>query len=145
MSQARTEVVRRALRPEELSAFVADARHGAQTLFVGCVRSPHEGREVSAVTYDAFEPLASAVLARIAAEACGRFGARVAAAHRLGRLSVGEASVAVAAGAAHRAEAFAACRYVIDEVKTRLPVWKKEHDLDGGSEWLSGHLLQARR
>src|SRR5438105_2970284 len=85
-----------------------------------------DARRVPAVSYDCFAPLAEKELARIAASAERRWPVRVAAAHRVGRLTVGELSVAVAAGSAHRAEAFEACRFVIDEIKHRLPVWKKE-------------------
>jgi molybdopterin synthase catalytic subunit len=97
------------------------------------------------MTYDGFEPLAAKVLQEIASEAQARWRVRVAAAHRLGRLEVGEASVAVACGSAHRAEAFEACRYVVEEIKRRLPIWKKEHFADGRSEWLEGHALAEVR
>ncbi len=133
-------------RPLELSALfeaVSDPAHGGQASFVGTVRDHHEGHDVLAVTYEAFEPLAKKVLAEIALEAGRRHGAKVAAAHRLGKLAVGQASVAVAASAVHRAEAFAACREVIEEIKKRLPVWKKEHYVDGDSAWLSGCALHA--
>jgi molybdopterin synthase catalytic subunit len=122
---------------------VADPRHGAQALFVGVVRDLHEGRRVAAVTYDAFPPLAERELAAIAKEAEGRFQARIAAGHRIGRLEVGESSVVIAAGSEHRAEAFEACRYVIEQIKKRLPVWKKEHGADGSARWLDGCALRG--
>lgn len=132
-----------------LTSFAGAPGHGAVAVFIGVVRDLHEGRSVEAVSYDAFEPLAAKTLAAIAREAAERFGAVVAAEHRLGRLLVGEASVAIAAGSPHRAEAFDACRWVIEEIKRRLPVWKQEHYADGGSSWLEGcslrHQPKAKR
>lgn len=129
------------IRSGDLVACVAEYGCGAQALFVGSVRDTNEGRAVRAVTYDAFRPLALKELQDIAREAGERWSARVAVVHRLGRLEVGDASVAVAAAAPHRAEAFGACRYVIDEIKERLPVWKKEHYAEGESRWLEGCSL----
>ncbi len=137
----KTWIAEEPLKPEELQASVLDQGHGAMALFVGIVRATHEGRRVSAVSYEAFKPLAEKVLARIVREAERRFGARVAAAHRLGRLKVGEASVIVAAGSPHRGEAFEACRAAIEEIKARLPVWKKELYINGESRWLKGCSL----
>lgn len=135
--------------PLDLAALcraVSSPKHGAAASFVGVVRSPHAGRIVKAVTYDCFAPLAEKELARIAARAEKRWPARVAVAHRVGRLRVGEASVAIAAGSAHRAEAFESCRYVLEEIKHRLPVWKKEHYAKGDGRWLPGCALgRAKR
>ena len=122
-------------------AAVADPSCGAQMLFLGVVRDDDNGRAVTAVTYDGFRPLAAKELDRIALEASERFGARVAAVHRLGRLEVGETSLAVAAASPHRDAAFAACRWVVDEIKKKLPVWKKEHYADGKASWLEGCAL----
>lgn len=129
------------IRPEELLYLVAKPGHGATNLFTGAVRDHHEGRVVRAVTYDCFRPLAEKVLAAIAEEAASKFKAHVAVAHRVGRLDVGEISVAIAAGSAHRGEAFAASREVIEQIKVRLPVWKKEHYVDGDGAWLDGCAL----
>jgi len=138
-----TGVTRGALRPERLCAFARDREHGAVALFEGDVRASNRGRKVISVDYDGFRPLTERVLAGIAVRAGARWGARVAVWHRLGTLRVGQASVAVAAGAAHRAEAFGACREVIEAVKHRLPVWKLERYSDGGRHWLRGHGLRA--
>ena len=135
-------VTERPLRPEEMLDIVSDPHHGAQALFIGVVRARHEGRVVSSVTYDAFAPLAEKVLGEISAEASKRFSARIAVGHRLGTLDVGETSVIVAAGSEHRGEAFDACRFVIEQIKTRLPVWKKEHGSDGSQRWLDGCALR---
>jgi molybdopterin synthase catalytic subunit len=141
MDRAFAEISRSPIRLEPLAAFVADDAFGAQSFFVGVVRNENGGRRVEAVTYEGFEPLACKVLRSIGAEAAERWGAKLAAVHRLGRLGVGEASVAVAAGAAHRAEAFEACRWAIDEIKRRLPIWKREHYAGGHSAWLEGREL----
>ena len=88
--------------------------------------------------YEAYEPLARRAFDRIAAEITERWpGVRLALHHRIGRLEIGEASVAIAAASAHRADAFAACRYAIERVKQIVPIWKREH-FDGGDVWLEG-------
>ncbi|MDP3543729.1 MAG: molybdenum cofactor biosynthesis protein MoaE [Elusimicrobiota bacterium] len=133
------------LDPAALCRAVSSPKHGALASFVGTVRSVHAGRRVKAVSYDCFVPLAEKELARIKAAAEKRWPARVAVAHRTGRLKVGEASVAIAAGSGHRAEAFEACRFVIEEIKRRVPVWKKEHYLKGDGRWLAGCALHRRR
>jgi len=131
------------VRIEDVLAAVADEAHGAHMLFLGVVRNLDKGREVEAVTYDCFRPLAQKELALIAREASERFGVRIAAVHRLGRLGVGETSLAVAAASPHRDAAFAASRWVVDEIKRRLPVWKKEHYAGGDAHWLEGCGLIA--
>jgi molybdopterin synthase catalytic subunit len=124
-------------------ARVAASGNGAQTLFLGVVRDVHEGKRVLAMSYDCFVPLARKVLAEIAAETAGRWpGVRVAVVHRVGRLEVGEASVAIAIGSPHRAASYEASRHVIEELKARTPIWKQEHHEDGSSEWLDGRELR---
>ena len=94
--------------------------------------------------YDAYIEMAEKTLHAIVAEAEALPGTgRVAAVHRIGELKVGEVSVAIAASAPHRAEAFAACRYVIEEIKKRLPVWKQERYVSGGTQWLPGEVSNA--
>ena len=101
----------------------ADPEHGGLVTFVGTTRRESDLRAVRALVYEAYEELALRELQTIAEEAAARFGARIALAHRTGRVSVGEASVAVAASAPSRPDAFAACRYAIDELKSRAPIW----------------------
>jgi molybdopterin synthase catalytic subunit len=126
-------------------ARVAASGNGAQTLFLGVVRDLHEGKPVVGMSYDCFTPLARKVLGEIAAEAAQRWpGVRVAVIHRVGRLDVGEASVAIAIGSPHRAPSYEASRYVIEELKARTPIWKQEHHPDGSSEWLDGRELRPR-
>ena len=90
--------------------------------------------------YESYQGMAERVLSDIAAEAVARIGeARIAVAHRIGDLQVGEISVGIAISTPHRAEAYVASRYIIEEIKKRLPVWKAEHYASGETEWLGGH------
>ncbi|MCA9752483.1 MAG: molybdenum cofactor biosynthesis protein MoaE [Gemmatimonadetes bacterium] len=122
-----------------LTTFVGTPASGAVVSFAGVVRDHHEGRSVLRIEYSAAEPLALAKLADVAREGLALPGVhRVAVAHRIGLLEVGEASVIVAASAAHRADAFAAARLLIDRIKEIVPVWKREHFADGAREWAPG-------
>lgn len=126
-------------KPIDLAALVAAAsapERGGVATFLGLVRNHHEGRGVQRLEYSAYEPMADAEAARIVAEAQGRWPVRVALQHRLGTLKVGDAAVGVAAAGAHRDEAFEACRYVIEETKRRVPIWKKEFFADGAVCWV---------
>jgi molybdopterin synthase catalytic subunit len=131
-----------------LVAAVADPDHGGTATFIGTTRREGGAREVAELRYEAYEELAEAELAAIAAEAEARYGARVAVAHRVGAVAVGEPSVAVAASAGHRREAFAACRYAIDALKARAPIWKRTVYADGEATWVDGcavpHAAGAR-
>lgn len=122
-------------------ASVADLRSGATVVFLGTVRDHAPGREgVTHLEYEAYREVVESKIAEIVAEARGRWPVLgVAAVHRVGTLEVGEASVAVAASSAHRADAFAAARFLIDELKARAPIWKKEH-WPGGAEWVREDL-----
>jgi molybdopterin synthase catalytic subunit len=109
---------------------------GGVAIFLGIVRDNADGRPVEGLSYEAFEPMALREFELIANEVCDRFGdVRIAIVHRTGDLRVGEISVAVLAAAEHRAVAFEACRYAIDQLKARAPIWKKERYADGGSQW----------
>jgi molybdopterin synthase catalytic subunit len=119
-----------------LIAEVSSPERGGVATFLGLVRNHHEGRTVLRLEYSAYGPMAEAECARIVAEAQARWRVGVAVRHRVGLLAVGDVAVAVAAGSAHREEAFAACRYVIEEVKRRVPVWKREHYADGTVVWV---------
>ena len=117
---------------------------GAIDLFLGVVRDHNQGSAVSGMHYDAYPEMAERVLREIVAEAVSQAGVgKVAAVHRIGELRVGEISVAIAASAAHRAAAFAACRYVIEQIKQRLPVWKQERYVGGAESWLAGEVPHA--
>jgi molybdopterin synthase catalytic subunit len=124
--------------PEQLRLALADPSCGGYAAFEGWVRDCNEGERVRGLEYEAFEALGVREGERIIAEAVERFGvAHAACVHRIGSLSVGELAVWVGVSAAHRDEAFRACRYIIDEVKHRLPIWKKEHYLNGDSGWVN--------
>lgn len=115
-----------------------DAAHGAVVTFLGTVRGENQGRRVVCLEYEAFEPLAIKAFAAIRDETSSRWpSSRVAFHHRVGRLELGEVSVAIAASSPHRAEAFAACRYVIERIKQIAPVWKREF-FEGGDVWIEG-------
>jgi molybdopterin synthase catalytic subunit len=126
------------IAPEQLRLTLADPSCGGYAAFEGWVRDSNEGERVRGLEYEAFEVLGVREGERIIAEAVERFGvAHAACVHRVGSLAVGELAVWVGVTAAHRDEAFRACRYIIDEVKHRLPIWKKEHYLNGDSGWVN--------
>jgi molybdopterin synthase catalytic subunit len=125
--------------PAEVLARVGSQVDGAVVLFLGIVRDHAEGRSVNGMRYDAYVEMAEPILADIAAEAAARLSTdRLAVVHRTGDLAIGDVSVAIAVSSPHRAEAYDASRYVIEEIKTRLPVWKKEHYADGEARWVEG-------
>ena len=123
--------------PIDLTALhAATSQDGALCVFVGIVRDYNDGRAVSYLEYEAYEEMALALMQEIADELQQRWPVtNVRLVHRLGRLEIGEPSVAVAVTAAHRAEAFAACRHAIDTLKATVPIWKKEFYADG-SRWI---------
>ncbi|MBA3344765.1 MAG: molybdenum cofactor biosynthesis protein MoaE [Gemmatimonadales bacterium] len=120
----------------ELVAEVTAPEHGGIATFLGTVRNHHGGRGVLRLEYSAYIPMAEAECARIAAEAAARWSVAVALRHRIGRLEVGDAAVAIAVASAHRDEAFVGCRYAIEEVKRRVPIWKQEFYSDGTVAWV---------
>jgi molybdopterin synthase catalytic subunit len=119
-----------------LLAGLESPAHGGVASFLGQVRDHQDGRVVSRLEYAAYGPMAEEECTRIVAEAEARWPVRVALAHRVGMLEIGDIAVAVAAAGAHRDEAFAACRCVIEEVKRRVPIWKKEFYQDGAVQWV---------
>jgi len=120
-----------------LTREVAAGDRGAVSIFLGTVRNSNEGRAVNGIDYSAYDAMAVAEMNRIADEASERFrGVAIALEHRIGTLQVGDVSVAIACAHAHRAQALDANRYVIEELKRRVPIWKREHYLDGTSEWV---------
>lgn len=126
------------LDPAALQRALADPRAGACVTFEGWVRNRNEGQPVLALEYEAYAPLAEKEGERILVEARARFSlVGAAAVHRVGQLQLGELAVWVGVTAEHRGAAFDACRYIIDEAKARLPVWKKEHYASGATAWIN--------
>ena len=125
--------------PIDLAPLIAGVQapeRGGVASFLGLVRNHHGGRAVLRLEYSAYAPMAEAECARIVAEAEGRWQVALALRHRVGSLAVGDVAVAAAAASGHRDEAFAACRYVIEEVKRRVPIWKREYYADGTEVWV---------
>jgi molybdopterin synthase catalytic subunit len=129
-------IVRRPIDLAALDRAVRDPRAGAVVTFVGTTRNENAGRRVRRLEYEAFASMATKEMRRLAVEATRRWGLRkVAVAHRIGVVPVGEASVAIAVASGHRGEAFEACRWLIDRLKEIVPIWKKEH-YRGGELWI---------
>lgn len=137
LTMATVQLTQDVIDIDAVSRSVEAAEFGAVVTFAGNVRDNARGQGVLYLEYEAFEPLALKELTRIAQQAEIKWEARCAVTHRLGRLEIGECSVAAAAAAAHRAEAFEACRWIIDTLKSRAPIWKKEYFV-GGSHWIEG-------
>ena len=141
-------ITRRAIALDPLRRAVRDPAAGAVVVFLGTTRSENAGRRVIRLEYEAFASMAIAEMRRLAEQATRRWGLRrVAMAHRIGRVPVGEASVAIVVSAGHRAEAFAACHWLIDRLKEIVPIWKREH-FHGGQVWIGaqqGRPAPARR
>ena len=126
--------------PDALIRHVRTGADGAIVTFDGCVRNQSHGRRTLYLDYEAYESMALAKMREIAAEVRAKFPIdRVAVAHRLGRLEIGETSVFIAVSAPHRAAAFDACRYAIDTLKRSVPIWKKEY-FEDGAVWADGEL-----
>lgn len=125
--------------PIDANALIANVMRpsdGAYVLFEGVVRNHHEGKAVESIFYDAYRPMAEKEMEKIVAEVTSQFPeVALAVLHRLGHLIVGDSSIAIVASSPHRAEAFAACRLVIDRIKETVPIWKKERGPDG-EEWV---------
>ncbi len=140
----RTAIVDHPLDPAALLAEVASTASGASTLFVGTVRRVNDGRDVTGIDYTAYGAMAEREMAAIAGEAAARFGTeRIVVEHRVGTLTLGEASIVIAVSHARRAAAMDAQRYLIEEIKKRVPVWKREHYADGTREWVDPTAARA--
>ena len=134
--------------PIDVGSLVSDFRpsDGALCLFLGVVRNENAGRTTTSIEYEAYGEMAEAEMARIAESLARDFpGVRLRMVHRVGRLGVGDPSVAIAAASPHRAEAFAACRAAIDRIKTTVPIWKKEFHPDGSSDWVDPTAVSSKQ
>ena len=133
----RVAIVSREITPAALIAEVQSVEFGAISLFVGTVRDTNDGRNVTAIDYSAYTEMAESELEKIIAEAQDRFGVTaLVVEHRVGALALGDVSVAIAAAHAHRGPALESTRFVIEEIKKRVPIWKREHYIDGRREWV---------
>ena len=133
----RSAIVTRALDPAALLAECARDANGAGILFVGTVRDVNDDRAVTGIEYAAYTAMAERELASIVRETAERFGTEdVVIEHRVGTLTIGEASVVIACAHPRRASAFEAARFAIEELKRRVPIWKREHYADGAREWV---------
>jgi molybdopterin synthase catalytic subunit len=143
MARTKTIVTDAPINLNGVMKWAPDSKHGAGNIFVGFVRDLNMGRSVVAVEYDCFKALAEKVFAQIADEAREKWGsdATVFIIHRHGLLKVGEPSIAIYVTTKHRDESYLASRYIIEEIKTRAPIWKKEFYVDGETEWVRGHAL----
>jgi molybdopterin synthase catalytic subunit len=134
---SRAAIVTREINPALLIAEVQSTEYGAISLFAGTVRDTNDGRSVTAIDYSAYTSMAEAELGRILAEAEDRFAVTaIVVEHRVGSLALGDVSVAIVAAHAHRAPALDCTRFVIEEIKKRVPIWKQEHYADGSREWV---------
>lgn len=143
MSHIQIEITDQPILSHAIIQSFNEPSHGAQSLFFGVVRDHNHGNKVIAVSYDAFIPMVDSVFQAICQESQMQWGPdlKLIVKHRIGRLKVGEVSVAIAVSSRHRNEAFLASRYIIEQIKIRAPIWKKEHYLEGETEWLEGHSL----
>jgi molybdopterin synthase catalytic subunit len=133
----RAAIVRTPLDASSLLAEVASLANGASVLFIGTVREVNDGRAVSGIEYAAYEGMAARELESIVSEAASRFDTHdIVVEHRIGELGLGDASVVIAVAHAHRAPAYEASRFVIEELKRRVPIWKREQYVDGTREWI---------
>lgn len=133
----RTAVVDAPINAAALIAEVSREANGAALLFIGTVRDVNDGRAVSGIEYTAYRAMAERELADIAGEARRQFGTDdIVVEHRLGTLELGETSVAIAVAHPHRSSAYEASRYLIEQLKERVPIWKLEHYADGSRDWV---------
>lgn len=145
--QHRVKVQDEALSVTEVFAFLQEGNVGAIDIFVGTTRRFTDGKETVRLEYDTYPEMAVAELTRIGCEALERWPLeRVVLIHRSGVVACGEASVIVGASAPHRSAAFEACRFLIDTLKERAPIWKKEHFADGSREWVEeGSVVKSQQ
>jgi molybdopterin synthase catalytic subunit len=133
------------IEPDKLRESLADHAAGGYVAFEGWIRNENEGQEVLRLEYEVYEPLAIKEGEKIIAEAKAKYPILHAdCVHREGLLELGDCAVWVGVSSAHRDEAFAACRYIIDEIKVRLPIWKKEHYVNGDSGWVTERKIAAQ-
>jgi len=131
---------------EKAKEFILSDKNGAESIFVGRVRNENSKRKVTAVTYDTHDQAVIKSFQSICADAKSKFdkNASIFLEHAKGLVPVGEISILIAVGSGHRDEAFKICRYILEEIKHKSPIWKKEHYIEGNEEWLPGHSLRPK-
>ena len=140
----RTALVDRPIDAASLIAEVSDDSCGAVSVFLGCVRDINDGRPVTGIEYSSYRAMAEREMTTIVSEAANQFDiTRVVVEHRLGTLGLRDVSVAVVAAHPHRAPALDATRYIIEELKKRVPIWKLEHYTDGSRDWVGAGSLDS--
>ncbi|HEX6626568.1 MAG TPA: molybdenum cofactor biosynthesis protein MoaE [Gemmatimonadaceae bacterium] len=133
----RSAIVDQPIDPSALMGEVRSDDAGAVSVFIGTIRDTSDGRSVNKLEYEAYQSMAEAELSGIVREAAEKFGVEaLVAIHRVGELDVGEISVVIASAHAHRGAAIECTRFVIEEIKKRVPIWKREHYADGTREWV---------
>ncbi|MBI2340938.1 MAG: molybdenum cofactor biosynthesis protein MoaE, partial [Deltaproteobacteria bacterium] len=141
----KNQITDKPIPTDELERDLNDPSCGGVVTFVGKVRNHHEGKKVTGLTYEAYAPMAEKVFKTIGSEAVEKFGVKEARiVHRIGPLKIGDVAVWIGVQSPHRAEAFAACQYAIDELKQRAPIWKKEHYMNADSEWVKCHCAEVQ-
>lgn len=143
MPQIESLVTTKDIDLAKISMWAPASQHGAINMFVGVVRNKNLNKDVVSVEYECFTPLCEKIFTEIATEACNKWepSANILIVHRQGRLNVGEVSVAIVATTGHRDESYRITRYIIEEIKIRAPIWKKEFYLNGHTDWVPGHAL----
>ena len=137
------EVVKENIDIHNVIESVEDPSAGGVAVFIGTTRNHSDGKSVLALEYDAYVPMALKLMNRIASEVKSKWGVqKISIVHRVGRLAIGEASVAIAVSSAHRKEAFEACRYAIDTLKKEVPIWKKEF-FEDGEAWVKNEMVHS--
>ena len=131
---------------ENAKKFIFSEKNGAESFFVGRVRNENSGQKVNAVTYDAHDQAVIKSFQSICNDAKNKFDkdASIFLEHARGYVPVGEISILIAVSTDHRDESFKICRYILEEIKHKSPIWKKEHYVDGKEEWLPGHSLRPK-
>ena len=131
---------------EKAKKFIASEKNGAESIFIGRVRNENSGKKVTAVTYDVHDEAVIKSFQSICNNAKTKFdiSSSIFLEHAKGYVPVGEISILIAVSSGHRDEAFKICRYILEEIKHKTPIWKKEHYTEGNEEWLPGHSLRPK-
>jgi len=131
---------------EKAKEFIISEKNGAESIFVGRVRNENRGKKVTGITYDVHDQATIKSFRSICTDAKNKFdkNAKIFLEHAKGHILVGEISILIAVSSGHRDEAFKICRYVLEEIKHKSPIWKKEHYIEGIEQWLPGHSLRPK-